>query len=473
MRTTLNLGFRRLFAALVLTCCSPIFAQNYSELTAHEQLSEDILREIIGIETTERKPEENLRALEAMAQRLRAAGFPEDDIEIVNPSEGAYGLVARYRGKGSAEPIAVLAHIDVVPAAPFAWSFAPFELGIKDGYYVGRGTADNKTGVTQIISNFVRLKREGWVPERDVIAAITGDEETTGATARWLANEGKHLVDAEFAINSDAGGGQYSSNRERVAFFVQTSEKLYHTFSLTASNPGGHSSVPRPDNAIAELALAITRLQENPFPIMHSDTMKMSLKRSASLYPDDIADAMRALADDANDKAAAAVLTGYAPYFNAQLRTTCTPTMLSGGHAENALPRRATATVNCRIWPGVTAEEVESHLAALMEGLPIEIGTVSSSMPSPPSVMPRTFLAGLESLVEAQWEGVPIIPSMSTGATDGLFYRNAGMPVYGISGVFGKPGEYRAHGLDEKVGVREFHESVSFWYRMLRDLAGG
>lgn len=472
MRMKLNVRTGGLLAVLALTLSGPMFAQNYSELSPHEQLSEDILREIIGMETTERKPQENLRALEAMAQRLTDAGFPKDDVEIVNPSENAYGLVARYRGKGEARPIAVLAHIDVVPAAPFAWSFAPFELGIKDGYYVGRGTADNKTGVTQIISNFVRLKREGWVPERDIIAAITGDEETTGATAQWLANEGKDLVDAEFAINSDAGGGQYTAQRERVAFFVQTSEKLYHTFSLTAANPGGHSSVPRPDNAIQELALAITRLAENPFPIMQSDTMRMSLRRSANLYPDDIADAMRALADDGQDQEAAAVLTGYAPYFNAQLRTTCTPTMLSGGHAENALPRKAVATVNCRIWPGVTAVEIEAHLAGLLEGLEIEIGTVSSSMPSPPSLMPPAFLAGLETLVEDQWEGVPIIPSMSTGATDGLFYRNAGMPVFGISGVFGRPGEYRAHGLDEKVGVREFHESVSFWYRMLRSLAG-
>ena len=255
----------------------------FSDLPAHQQLSEDILRELVGFESTVERPEQTSKALQAMAARLRDAGFPKEDVQLVRPAEGHYGLVVRYRGIAEKQPLLFLAHIDVVTATPDAWAFPPFSLGKKDGYYVGRGTEDNKAGVTQIVSNFIRLKKEGWVPNRDLIAAISGDEETTGTVAAWFANEGRDLVDAQYAINSDAGGGEYTDTGERRAFWIQTSEKLYQTYELTATNEGGHSSLPRPDNAIQELAIAITRLAGHQFPVILNDSTRMQLRRSASL----------------------------------------------------------------------------------------------------------------------------------------------------------------------------------------------
>jgi len=443
----------------------------FSDLPAHQQLSEDILRELVGFESTVERPEQTSKALQAMAARLRDAGFPKEDVQLVRPAEGHYGLVVRYRGIAEKQPLLFLAHIDVVTATPDAWAFPPFSLGKKDGYYVGRGTEDNKAGVTQIVSNFIRLKKEGWVPNRDLIAAISGDEETTGTVAAWFANEGRDLVDAQYAINSDAGGGEYTDTGERRAFWIQTSEKLYQTYELTATNEGGHSSLPRPDNAIQELAIAITRLAGHQFPVILNDSTRMQLRRSASLYPDNTARDMRALADNENDQAAAQRLSTGDAAFNATLRTTCIPTMLRGGHAENALPRDATVTINCRILPGTEAIDIENEIARLIGDLDIDINIIYQGLASGPSDLPDAFLESIESLVEENWGDVVVIPSMSTGATDGLFYRNAGIPVYGVSAMFSKPDDWRAHGLDERIGVRDFHESVAFWYQMLKTLS--
>ena len=341
----------------------------FSKLTAQQQLSEDILREVVAYETTAEHPDETRKALEAMVVRLKEAGFPSEDIELVNPGDGQYGLVVRYRGLGNKKPLLLLAHMDVVTATPDAWAFPPFSLGKKDGYYVGRGTSDNKAGVVQIFSNFIRLKKEGWVPGRDLIAAISGDEETEGEVAKWLANEGHALIDAEYAINSDAGGGEYDASGQRKAFWIQTSEKLYQTYVLTANNEGGHSSLPRPENAIQDLALAITRLAEFEFPVIITDSTRMRLERSAANYPDEQSRDMLALVEDASDTEAARRLSAADPYFNATLRTTCTPTMLDGGHAENALPRDASVTVNCRIMPGTPAIEIEQTISSLIDGL--------------------------------------------------------------------------------------------------------
>jgi acetylornithine deacetylase/succinyl-diaminopimelate desuccinylase-like protein len=443
----------------------------FSDLSAHEQLSEDILRELVAFESSEERPGETRKALEAMAARLLGAGFTPEAVQLVNPGEGLFGLVVRYRGIGEARPLLTLAHIDVVTVTPDAWTFPPFSLGVKDGYYLGRGTEDNKAGVTQIISNFIRLKQEGWVPNRDVIAAISGDEETNGAVASWLANEGRDLIDAEFALNSDAGGGEYDEQGQRRAFWVQTSEKLYQTYRLTATNEGGHSSVPRPDNAIRDLAVAITRLSDYAFPVILGNGTRMALRRSAAFYPESVASDMLALADNENDAAAAQRLSAVDPGFNAILRTTCVPTMLSGGHAENALPRDASVTVNCRIIPGTPQTEIEQEIAGLVKDLNIGVETIFESVPSDASEIPDALMERIETMVGDRWGDIPVIPGMSTGATDGLFFRNAGIPVYGISALFSKPGESRSHGLDERIGIREFHESVEFWYQMLKVLA--
>jgi acetylornithine deacetylase/succinyl-diaminopimelate desuccinylase-like protein len=467
---------RSLLHIVIATCLCSVaqapLASPFSDLDADQQRAEDILRELVSFESSERRPDQVRLALQAMADRLVAAGFEQQDIELLEPSKDNHGLVVRYRGVGNDRPILLLAHIDVVPAVADRWTFPPFTLGQSDGHYLGRGTSDNKAGVAQIISNFVRLKQEGWLPKRDVIAAISGNEETSGAFADWLANESNGLANAAYAINSDAGSGELDEDGRPRAFWVQTSEKLYQTYRLTARNRGGHSSVPRPDNAIADLATAITRLAGHRFPVALNSGTRMQLRRSAPLYDAGVADDMRALVEDESDLAAADRLAAWDPYFNAMMRTTCVPTLLQGGHAENALPRDASVTVNCRILPGVPAIEVERVIAGLVADLDIGIEVVWQGIASDVSPMPDALLEQIESLVEARWGEIPVIPGMSTGATDGLFFRNTGMPVFGISALFAIPGGSGAHGLDEKISVRAFHEAVVFWYQMLRTLAG-
>ena len=450
-------------------------AADFRDLTPQEQLSEDMLREAIAYETTQARAGQNLLAMQAIVARLLAAGFADNDIQIVNPYPDSWGLVVRYRGTGAdgLRPIGAIAHMDVVPANPDAWSFPPFSLGVQEGYYLGRGTSDNKAGVVQIFANFIRLKQEGWVPDRDIIAAITSDEETTGTMAKWFANEGRELVDVEYILNTDAGGGEYEDKDNPIAFWVQTSEKVYQTWELSAVNEGGHSSVPRADNAIADLALAITRLVENPMPINISDNTVVELKRAADLYPEPVRDTMLALANNPEDTAAAARLAAMSPVLNAVLRTTCVPTMLRGGQVENALPREAVVTVNCRIMPGTPSSEVEAHMAGLMEGLDIRITSIYDFISSPPSELPAAFHEQLDTLVQQRWGDIPVVPMMSMGATDGLFYRNAGIPVFGVAGLFYLPEDDRAHGLDERVGIAEFHESVAFWYELLKAVGKG
>ncbi|MFT5140470.1 MAG: acetylornithine deacetylase/succinyl-diaminopimelate desuccinylase-like protein [Lysobacterales bacterium] len=458
---------------LFLLVCSPLLAQEspFSELTKDEQLSEDILREMVSFESSIDQPEQIEAALRAIETILHNAGFASDDVKVLNPLPDSYGLVIRFRGLGEKKPLLVLAHIDVVPAVPSQWEFPPFVLGKKDGFYIGRGTSDNKAGASTIISNFIRLKREGWTPSRDVIAAISGNEETSGDFANWLANEGRHLVDAEFAINTDAGGGEYDEKSKPLAFWVQTSEKIYQTYELKTSNKGGHSSVPRPDNAIRDLALAITKLTDHRFPVKLNRMTKLTFRRSAVLHPDDVAKDMLELADGNTDEDLVQRLSESDPYFNALLRTTCVPTLLSGGHAENALPREASVIVNCRIQPGTKPKEIESVIAGLVDGLGVEIGIQWDGLASDVSDLPDPLLEQLESLVESRFGNIPVIPAMSTGATDGLYFRNAGMPVFGVSGLFGLPGGSGAHGLNEKVGINEFHQSVDFMYDLLKMLA--
>lgn len=448
----------------------------FRDLTPNEQRAEDLLRELIAFESTGEKPEENRRAMEAMAVHLRAAGFGDDDIQLVNPAPDTYGLIVRYRGRGEAKPILALAHMDVVTANPDAWAFAPFELGIRDGYYLGRGTSDNKAGVVQIFHNFMRLKREGWLPARDLVAAITGDEETEMKMAAWFASEESGLLGAAYALNTDGGGGEYDEDRRPRAFWVQTSEKIYQTWELTVTNEGGHSSQPRPDNAIEDLARAITRIADNPFPIQLDDSMRMMYERAAGLYPEPMRSDMRWLAKETDPERVAASEAGARmaaanPAYNAELRTTCTPTMLRGGHAENALPRDATVTVNCRILPTMPVAEVEARLGELVADLDVTLTPLWPEWKGPPSQMTPDFLEPLETLVSDHFGDIPVIPSMSTGATDGLFYRGAGVPVYGVAALFEAPGENRAHGLDERVGIEEFHASVAFWYDLFKTLA--
>lgn len=439
-------------------------------LTEQQQQAEDILRELIDYESTVEKPEQTKLALEAMANRLKQGGFPESDVVLVNPAPDQYGLVARYRGLGQHRPLLTMAHIDVVTADPAAWAFPPFSFGKKDGYYFGRGSQDNKTGVAHLVANFIRLKAENHLPNRDLIIMLTGDEETDGKVAAWFASDGLDLIDAEFALNTDGGGGELDETFQARAFMVQTSEKLYQTYQLAVSNPGGHSSRPRPDNAINQLAAALLRIADFQFPIQISANTRLMFERSAALEEGQTALDMLAMSA-ANFAPQAAQRLAQDPYLNAIMRTTCVATGIKGGHAENALPRNATATINCRILPGAQPEQITAQLKTLIADEAIAVTSIYDAKPSPPSIMPAALQGSLESLVEDSWPGIPVIPAMSTGASDGLFVRNAGIPVFGVAAWFMRKSDSRAHGLDEKIGIGEFHDGADFWYAMLKHLS--
>jgi acetylornithine deacetylase/succinyl-diaminopimelate desuccinylase-like protein len=456
--------------SLIVLWTAPDSQAEELTLNSRQQQAEDILRELVDFETTEEHPEQTLAALEAMAKRLKEAGLPPDDVIIVNPDPGKYGLVARMRGMQEQQPLLTMAHIDVVTANPDAWAFPPFSFGKKDSYYFGRGTQDNKTGVAHLVANFIRLQEEKFVPNRDLIMMLTGDEETEGFVADWFSTQGRELINAEFALNSDAGGGEYDADFKPRAFSVQTSEKVYQTYLLTANNSGGHSSIPRPDNAINELAQALVNISNYQFPVQIGPNTRLMFARSAELESGQTAADMAELGrEDFSQEAADRLAQD--PYINAVIRTTCVATELTGGHAENALPRKATATVNCRIVPGTDPADILAKLKEVANNPEIQFTSIYDSKPSPPSVMPAALQETLERLVEESWPGIPVLPEMSTGATDGLFVRNAGIPVFGVAGWFMRSADIRAHGLDEKIGIPEFHAGADFWYRMLKTLS--
>jgi acetylornithine deacetylase/succinyl-diaminopimelate desuccinylase-like protein len=437
--------------------------------TDHRSRQRDFLRELVEIDTgpTGRA---TIAAAEAMARHLHAAGFPDEDVRVISVVPGIGNLVARYRGTGTGgRPILLMAHIDVVEALGEDWSFAPFEFREIDGYYYGRGTHDNKAGAAMLVSNFIRYREEGFRPVRDLIIVLTGDEETTGDSIRLLLEQHRDLVDAEYALNTDSGGGELRGGRP-VAFGVQTAEKVYLSFALEVRDKGGHSSVPTADNAIYRLAAGLTRLADFAFPVRLNETTRAYFDRAAAQQPEAIARDMRALAAS-NDEDAARRLSAASPVHNALMRTTCVATQLAGGHAENALPQLARAVVNCRILPDHPADDIERTLGAVLADPSIEISRLDPPVPSPASPLRPDVMEPIEALVGEMWPGVVVVPEMSTGATDGAFTRNAGIPTYGVSAVFEELDDVRAHGRDERIGVEAFHRAAEFWYRLVKRLA--
>ena len=420
------------------------------------------MKELVAIRSVS-GTRETVRAAEAIVARLRSAGFSATDAFVTGSVDSIGNVVVRLRGKSqSVKPLLLMAHLDVVPALREDWNTDPFELTERDGWWYGRGTGDNKAGVVTIIANMIRWKRAGWVPDRDVVAVMTGDEETTSDQIQWFATgEGRrHIGDPEFALNYDAGGGSIYNGRA-AALGVQTAEKVYVSYNLTVRNPGGHSSQPRPDNAIYSLAHGLLGIAEYKFPIEISPTTRLALTRSAAFEVDSIATLMRAVAREPMDEAAARRLT-MIPRFNSQLRTTCVATRLSGGHADNALPQTAQATVNCRMMPGSDTAVVLAALRRAANDTAVHFSEVNVATLSPPSPLPPRILGAFESIATRFWPGVVVIPSMSSGATDGAYVRNAGIPVYGASGIFSAPGEGRAHGQDERIEARRLLEGVGF-----------
>ena len=411
---------------------------------------------------------------EYLADRFRAGGFAAGDVHVlpVRMPDGdrTASLVVRYRGDGSSarKPILLLAHMDVVDARPEDWERDPFTLIEENGFFFGRGTWDDKVGVANLTSTFLRLKAEGFVPSRDLIIAFTGDEETNQVTVRRLVTEHRELVDAEFALNDDGGGGALSHDGKPVAYYVQTSEKMYATFELTVRNSGGHSSAPRADNAIYELATVLKRLEAFRFPVRINDTTRGYFEATARVTDGPVGEAMRRFARDPDDSSAADVLARE-PNQVGVTRTTCVATMLRAGHADNALAQSATATVNCRIFPGESGDEVRATLARIA-GDGVSISGSGDATPSPVSPLQDDVMAAVTAAVESRYPGTPVVPLMAPYATDGMVTRVAGIPTYGTMGVFIRPEDEFAHGLNERVPVRSFYEGLDHWYGILKRL---
>lgn len=442
------------------------------ELQPHQKHALQMLSELVETDTTH-STGDTTRAAKFLASQLRRAGFSRRDVRVLEEVPRKGNLVARLRAKApTQEPILLLAHLDVVEADAADWSVPPFQFTEADGYYYGRGVLDDKDEAAIHIANLIRLKQEGAVLSRDIVVALTADEE--GGTHNgvvWLLKEHRALIDAAFAINE--GGGGALRKGQRLFNAVQASEKIYQSFELEVTDPGGHSSVPRPGNAIYHLADALLRVRELTFPVGLNPVTRAFFERSAAQQPESVARAMRGVLRKPPARGAARALAKEAALYNALLRTTCVATQLNAGHAPNALPQRARATVNCRILPTETPDSVEQALRRAIADSRVSIKRLTGvhSQPSPPSPLTPEVLGAIEATTDELWPGVPVIPIMSTGATDGLFLRAAGIPVYGVSGIFNELGDVRAHGKDERILARSFFEGQEFLYRLLKRLA--
>ena len=462
-------------AALLLVGGTEVATQNTSP-AEDMQRARAILAELVEINTTDSERGDNTTAARALRRRLIDAGFPADDVRVVVPEDAPTkgNLVARYRGANSdRRPILLLAHIDVVEALAEDWSvdLDPFELTERDGYYYGRGVTDDKDEAAIYAANLIRMRREGFVPDRDIIVALTADEEGGPRNGvQFLLDEHRELIDAAFALNE--GGGGVEREGRRISNNVQAAEKKFQSFYFTATNPGGHSSLPEKKNAIYDLSQALLAVQTHDFPVMLNEVTEAFFAGTADRIGGTIGDAMRRIVADPRDAEAAATLSERARY-NAQLRTTCVATLLEGGHAQNALPQTARANVNCRILPDHDPADVLARLEALAAPYDVTVTARGTASPSPPSPLTDEVLEPIARITEEMWPSVPVRPVMSTGATDGLYLRREGIPVYGVSGIFGDADDVRAHGQDERIRIDHFYEGQEFLYRLVKALAGG
>jgi acetylornithine deacetylase/succinyl-diaminopimelate desuccinylase-like protein len=461
-----------LVVAAFLCATGAAGAADDAKRTAHELKAREIYARVIAMPTSKGNAQVPAMA-EYLAGEFRAAGFPAEDITII-PFQGTddqtASLVVRYRGNGKGgKPILMLAHMDVVAARREDWERNPFELIEEKGFFWGRGTYDDKQGVVAITSTFLRLKAEGYVPSRDLIAYFSGDEETAQATTVNVAHNHRALIDAEFALNGDAGGGVLDDDTGKPLYYsLQTAEKTYADFTLTTHNPGGHSSLPRDDNAIYDLAAALLKVREYTFPVMWNDTTLAAFQQAGKTTPGELGEAMRKFGANPQDAAAAEVIARD-PGYVGQLRTTCVATMLSGGHAENALPQSARANVNCRIFPGVKIEDVRQALQSAAGS--VEVKLVGEPLSSDASPLNPAVLQAVKRAVNKIHPGVSVVPSQTSGATDGLVFRSIGIPTYGVDGNFMRGKDEFSHGLNERLGVQSFYDSLAFWYTLVKDLS--
>ncbi len=462
-----------LLAALI-TLTVPLRAQTPRTLSANDQRARDIFEQLININTTGSSGSTTVAA-NAMARRLLDAGFPAADVQVIGP-EGSknFNLIARFRGTGPQKPILLLSHLDVVEAKREDWSMDPFTFLEKDGFFYGRGTLDVKDGDAILVATLVRLKQEGYRPNRDLILALTTGEEggSDYNGVDWLLKSHRDLIDAAYVINMD-GGDPVMMNGKRLMRTVQAAEKVYVTFKLEVHNAGGHSSLPTKDNAIYRLAAALGRLSAYQFPPQLTEITRPTFQNWAALQQGQLAADLAAVArptppaPPTPDTAAIRRLSEVSPVYNAQLRTTCVATELAGGHAENALPQTASATVNCRMMPGTSSEEVQRTLNTVVNDTAVVISVVTAATPSPPSPLTPAIMDPIQRVTKRLWN-IPVVPVMETGATDGLFLRNVGIPVYGVSGVFVDINDIRAHGRDERIGVKDYYDGAEYIYQLVK-----
>ena len=469
-------------AALLLLPAPAARAQADDLDQTTRQLAHDIFEQLIEINTTDSVGSTTVAA-EAMAQRLRDAGFPASDVVVLGPNARKGNMVARLRGTGEGtavhRPILLIGHLDVVEARREDWTTDPFQFVEKDAYYYGRGTQDMKSGDAIWITTLIRLKREGYQPDRDLIVALTADEEGGQSNGvDWLLKNHRDLIDAEFVLNAD-GGGVDTVKGKPLIVEMDATEKLYADYQLTVTNPGGHSSLPRPDNAIYHLADGLARLERTQFPFELNAVTRAFFERTAGGESRQTAADMRAIITSPPDAAAVARLSAD-PQWNSTMRTTCVATRLDAGHANNALPQMARANVNCRILPGHTREEVRQKLIHVLADPQIVVAYVNNSgrvldtAPNaaalPPVSLRPDVMQTLDRVAGEMWPGAPVVPTMSTGASDGVYTNAAGMPTYGISGLAIDTDDVRAHGKDERLGVESYYRGVEFYYRYIKAL---
>jgi acetylornithine deacetylase/succinyl-diaminopimelate desuccinylase-like protein len=442
----------------------------------------DIFKQLIEINTTDTPQGSVTAGTEAMEKRFLEAGFPREDVVSLGPDPRKQNLVVRLRapaGQPAEKPVLFLCHMDVVQALPSDWHTDPFQFVEKGGYFYGRGTQDMKDSDAALVATFLRLHREGYKPRRDLILALTADEEGGKFNgAAWLVQQHRELVDAAYVINPDAGGVELDHGRPVVAD-VEATEKVYADFEVTATNPGGHSSRPRPDNAIYELTAALNKLAAYSFPFELNEITRTYFKNLATKETGQTAEDIRAILATPPDPAAAARLSAE-PSFNSNFRTTCVATRLSGGHANNALPQTAQANVNCRIFPGHSPEEIRQQLITVFSDPRLAVkyvsdgGMVSDTAPerkaiAPPAPIPEVF-EPLTRLTQAIWPGTPVTPVMENGASDSIYFAQAGIPCYGYSAIALERDDDRAHGQDERLPVDSYWKSLDFFYAFVKEL---
>jgi len=450
---------------IVMLFCFPAYA-------APESVNENALRllkDLVSYRSTAGSGEIKPMA-DYLRQQFLSGGFDATDIHFIDAEPDTGALIVRYRGNGlGGKPILLMAHMDVVDALPQDWTMPPFELTEKDGYLYGRGTLDNKGGVAALSATFLRMKSEGYVPKRDFILVITGDEETTANSLRVVAEDHLELINSEFALNSDGGGGEVDLQGKPLTYSLQSAEKTYMSFEVTFRNKGGHSSQPRVKNAIYDLATSLKRIQNYRFPVMSNDVTLASFAASSKVHSGEMSRAMLAFANNPGEDTAEYFLDK--PSLVGSTRTTCIATKLTAGHAENALPQSATATINCRVFPGISVEKMLSDLSAVVDDDSADIKALDNPRSSPASNLNPVVLNALTKVLDQQLPGVLLIPKMSSGASDAVETRAVGIPTYGVSGLTVGPDDQRAHGQDERVNKSAFLNSLDHWYLLITELS--